>query len=803
MLALGLLVYSDCVFRGRMLFQRDLSLFFAGWMEAFARVVAAGSWPVWNPYPAYGQPMLATATAQILYPTTWLNLILPLSVYLTFFAVLHLMLAGLGGWALLRGLGASHRAGLLAGAAWAASGPVLSTVHMTNMYAAAAWMPWIGFLGHRTLVTRSRRLAVLWGCAIALTVLAGSMEVTLMGLALVPACAGDLTLRRSVRERPGRTVLLLAIAAVLALLLSAAQWMPTVDWLQHSRRADLEEMTRRFWPNHPFMLAQTVLPLSLDPLPLSHAARQLLFDGREPLLYSIYMGGPLLALALAGAWFGGRHRAGFLALVVLGVLLSFGHLTPLYDVALTILPPLKAFRFPSKATLLAGMAVAVLAGLGVDAWSGRRRGSRAAWLLGIALPLGLLAVIAWHLASPLAPVWRAFVGLPLDGGGYERYPEFMRMSRHLLVAGLFLWMACAAIVVRAVRVGPAPLLAALAAVVGVGDLVLHTRDLNPTVTRMLERHRPDILAQIPRERPNRTLVVIYNDPRIVRLLPKDMDVWPIDLPHAVRALNLREYPRILGAGLWGIEGFPVDVPQLRESYAQVAAEALQIAPVLPAYPRLLRVLGVQYVISRHTANLDGLRLLSTVPAPSQEWPARLWALPDPLPRAYWVGRTTEGETPLDLVRRVVEDPLFDPRQEVLLPRDQLGPAEADSAPPEAGRAQILVLKPDAIEIETQATRDGYLVVTEAFTPGWRATVDERPAPILRANVVFRALRVPAGRHRVVMRYRPLAIPIGVGLSLLGLALAIAVWTRSRPEGATTSPAASPSGNEGTSPPPMS
>ena len=174
MLALGLLVWADCVFRGRMLFQRDLSLFFSGWMEAFARSVADGSWPVWNPYPSYGQPMLATATAQILYPTTWLNLILPASIYLTVFAVLHVVVAGLGGWALVRGLGASHRAGLVAGAVWATSGPVLSTVHMTNMYAAAAWMPWVGHLGHRTLAARSRRHAVLWGGALALTILAGS-----------------------------------------------------------------------------------------------------------------------------------------------------------------------------------------------------------------------------------------------------------------------------------------------------------------------------------------------------------------------------------------------------------------------------------------------------------------------------------------------------------------------------------------------------------------------------------------------------------------------------------------------------
>ena len=659
---------------------------------------------------------------------------------------------------------------------------------MTNMYAAAAWMPWVGHFGHRTIADQSRRHALLWGCALALTVLAGSPEVTLMSLAVVPACAGDAALRARVRQRPGHTLALLAIAAALAVLLSAAQWVPTFDWLRQSERASLSTDAQRYWANHPFMLAQAVLPLSIDPLPISHGARQLLFEGREPFLYSIYMGGPLLALVLAGAWAGRGHRVGFALLAVLGILLSWGDLTPVYDVAAFLLPPVRLFRYPAKATLLAALAVAVLSGLGMDVWSERRRGGRLAWILGIGLPMAALAGLAWHLASPAAPVWRSFVGPPLDGGGYERYPEFVRMSRHLLVAGLFLFLAGVAAVTRAIRTGPAPVLSVLMAIIGIGDLVVHMRDLNPTVSRMLDHYRPRILAQIPRERPNRTLVFDYVDPVISqRLLGPKGDMWPVDMPPALVALNQRDYPRVLGAGLWGIEGFPVDVPRLRGREAADAARALQLGAAARPYGRLLRALGVQYVISLHDLNLkDELRLVATSPVPSPTRPTLLWMLPEPLPRAYWVGRARRGDELLDFVRRVFEDPSFDPLQEVLLPR-----ADADLAPPmpnpalAPGSARILTLKPDAIEVETEAARDGYLVVTEGFAPGWRATVDGRPAPIVRANGLFRAVRVAAGRHRVTMRYRPPSIPIGVGLSLVGVLVAVASWTaagaRSRPD----------------------
>jgi uncharacterized membrane protein YfhO len=84
-------------------------------------------------------------------------------------------------------------------------------------------------------------------------------------------------------------------------------------------------------------------------------------------------------------------------------------------------------------------------------------------------------------------------------------------------------------------------------------------------------------------------------------------------------------------------------------------------------------------------------------------------------------------------------------------------------------------------MEVQAGRAGYVVLADAFDPGWRATVDGEPAPLLRANVAFRAVAVPAGRHVVEMVYRPRAVILGLALTLLTLALvAVATATRALP-----------------------
>jgi uncharacterized membrane protein YfhO len=55
-----------------------------------------------------------------------------------------------------------------------------------------------------------------------------------------------------------------------------------------------------------------------------------------------------------------------------------------------------------------------------------------------------------------------------------------------------------------------------------------------------------------------------------------------------------------------------------------------------------------------------------------------------------------------------------------------------------------------------APADGYLVLNDPYHPWWRASVDGRDAPILRANVLFRAVPVPAGRHRVEFAFEPLS-----------------------------------------------
>jgi uncharacterized membrane protein YfhO len=91
---------------------------------------------------------------------------------------------------------------------------------------------------------------------------------------------------------------------------------------------------------------------------------------------------------------------------------------------------------------------------------------------------------------------------------------------------------------------------------------------------------------------------------------------------------------------------------------------------------------------------------------------------------------------------------------------------------------------DRQRLEATSSRSAVLVLADAHDPGWRASVDGKPATLLRANVAFRAVPVPAGRHTVELVYRPRRLLLGLAVSGLAavVAAAMLVATRYEPRG---------------------
>lgn len=154
--------------------------------------------------------------------------------------------------------------------------------------------------------------------------------------------------------------------------------------------------------------------------------------------------------------------------------------------------------------------------------------------------------------------------------------------------------------------------------------------------------------------------------------------------------------------------------------------------------------------------------------------------PESLPRA-WISHRVRSVRTDEELRRLIQDPRRDLRAEILMldGAPDLENCDSSGAAGPVGRGR------DVVRIPVNAACRGMLVLAETWAPGWEAFVDGEPAALHKPFGVFRSVVVPAGRHEVVMRYRPWSVRIGALLTGAGLCVAaLAIRGRRRPAGIT-------------------
>lgn len=85
-------------------------------------------------------------------------------------------------------------------------------------------------------------------------------------------------------------------------------------------------------------------------------------------------------------------------------------------------------------------------------------------------------------------------------------------------------------------------------------------------------------------------------------------------------------------------------------------------------------------------------------------------------------------------------------------------------------ATIVRYEPDEVEVNAVSPAPALLVLFDSYYPGWKATVNAAPAPILRADYNFRAVPVPAGTSRVLFEFKPWSFRLGLMLAAAALAV---------------------------------
>ena len=769
----------------RIFYIRDLSKFFWGRYLWLRHELWSGTFPLWDPYVGGGQSAVADALHQLfLLPALAVRLIGSDVIGFNLWVATPFPIGALGGWLFFRRRFAAD-ASAIGAIAFALSGPIVSTGNFPNLSWSAAAIPWMLWAVDRAAAQLSPRSIAVLALVTALQAVAGE-PVTLLATLFVAVAFAVFVSPAPLAGAGGRARVLGGVGLGLGsgLCLAAAQLLPLYRAAAASPRA--ATFATDVWSLHPLALVEMVsLHLFGNYFRIQSLADApwlpLLNSGREPLLFSLYFGVPLLAVALFGFASGSptRWSAFWIPAGMASLISAFGAYTPVYPFVRDHLPLLPSLRFPAKYLVIWSVVVAAGAAAGWDAISRSKVRGRFTRVRSAAILLSAtIGAIGWIVAGACLYLQTAsglrLVQLASSLGAPDptRAASYMLRTLPHAASALLLLSTATALLLAGAGWGHtrgALARAGLFALIVI-DLLVNAWGVNPTFNPAYLTE-PAWLVQTHAHPQTRFYVGGKADGT---LAASDFDSsGPYLNPPGLSGSASR-------AALSGQADFDPSGWRAREMLSYDLA-------VL--WPREFEAMTRQFLLSGRFARdllLDrtGVRY-RVLPEPQAGGRTPLGRIPymaksflfdygpGVAPRAMVVGN---GHVVGDIAQQI--ELLFtagwDVRSTALV---EYEPAAAgQSNPPVPGSAAIVT--DDANHVAVRAgvgAQGGYLVLLDSFSDGWHATVDGRPAVIVRANGLFRAVRLASGAHLVEFRYRPMALLVGSIVSAGGLAVTIVLF----------------------------
>ena len=687
------------------------------WRQLASDLIREGQLPLWNPYSFAGSPLLANLQSAAFYPLNLLFFSLPFNFAWSSLIFLQPLLGGLFLYAYLGHLKLDKTASLLGAISFSLSGFFIAWLEWGTVLHVALWLPLILLAIDKIIRGFSKVWGIILIFSLASSLFAGHLQTSfyLILFSLIYLACRLL----QVKKNRNKLALLFIILYVLFIIITSVQWLPTLQLIKLSaREIDQSQFNQPGWFLPWQNLVQFLVPDFFgNPATLNYWG---IFNYAEFIGYLGVI--PLFFALLAISWRRDKKTLFFTGLFL--VALSFALPTPWAKLPYQLKIPLISSSQPTRLMFIVDFCLAVLAAFGLDSFLKKKMSWKKIILT--LMPFFLLYSLLWLFVLGARKIWPDTPWVTNSAVGKRNLilPSVMLMMFSGLIFSFYLIKIIFKKKKQFILYASRLMFSAL--------LLLATFDL----LRFGWKFTPFVKEEwlFPQ---TETIEFLKKDKTIFRFMTTDRRLF---------APNFS-----ISYGLQTVEGYD---PLYLSRYAELIAASERGEPdISPPFgfnriitphnfeSKIIDLLNVKYVLSLKDEN--SAKLVKVF----EEGQTRVYENKEVFPRVFMVYDFRVAQDKQEVIELMMDGKINLAKTAIL----EESPPLSDLT---EGKSEIAIkeYQENQVKVEVETNKQGILILTDSYYPGWKASIDGKEAKIYRTNYNFRGILLPEGTHQVIFEY---------------------------------------------------
>lgn len=704
--------------------------------------------PLWNNLFFSGTPFLANPTSGLFYPLNYLFFLSKPEFIFGYLFVIDVVLIGIFTFMYSKSIKLTQSASLLSAIIFMLSGSVITRIYPGHLFIvdAIVWFPLTLYFVEKILETKKLIYCFAASISISLMFFAGHTQITFYSLLIISLYFIFRTLFEYKKSNNLKNLLryfqLFFLIIITFAGLSAVQLLPTLEFSRLLTRS--EGVSLEFASNfslHPYQIISFILPTFYG-TNINNT-----FWGIGNIWETAgYLGVISLIFAFLAIFFKrNKYILIFSFFALFSVLFSLGKNFFLFPLLFNYFPFMDNFRVPSRMLFVYSFSVAILAGLGFDYLLKVKENFKNFKLFNFSILFLLilsLGVIIYFLNTNGFSFYEKYVLKNSYAVGIDHNLLYNQFLSDITIFSVLLLLYLIIIYLFLNKRITQRIFTASFLLIIVSNLYFYGHKL--------------IVMEFPEK--------IYSNPNIVNLIKSDdqkfrvFDVGSDYIVYSTR--NNLEYVTGIEAGI--IIDYR-DLILLAGEHQNVPYESFFLFKSINS-ETVLNLFNTKYIVSDKLIRLKDFETIQkdNYKLFNQNKVVYLYKNNNLLPRAYVVSSSRITKDKKETLSLIKENKV-DFRKEVLLEQSSLAQKITGST---FTVANIDYYSPNKINLNVSIKEKGFLVLSEIWYPGWKATDNGEEVGILKANYLFRAIALEKGTHKISFSYDPFSFKIGALISFL-------------------------------------